>query len=314
MSLFAQRACPQAVLKSYKSGDYTDLIISCGDLIFNVHRVVVCSTCDFFKKSVSFGKEQEDGRINLPDDDPEMIRRLIAFCYLGNYDPCDDLFLNSLDSLKQYASTTSLAPTSHSRYRRGGLFAAPDPCSCLMPMTQNFKQAIMKPKSDGVPSDYTIVKKPDHSAEVAEPLTIHATMYALADKYQVDGLVALARDKFESCLHHHANTNDFVNAVQITYSTTLETNRRLRDTVYNAFLTHFHVNLASIPGIEAKLECIDDLSFHLIKAWPLKTEPAKPATKPINSTPGLFGLPNISPAASSSAAPQPSMSLFGRSP
>ncbi|KAH9861706.1 hypothetical protein J1614_011459 [Plenodomus biglobosus] len=307
MSVFSQRACPQAVLKSYKSGDFTDLIVSCGDLTFNVHQVIVCSTCEFFKKSVNFRKEHQEKRINLPHDDPEMIRRLIAFCYLGNYDPSNDLVLSSFDSLVTYTSTTPIAPACHSRYRKGGLFASPDPCSCLMRNTGKAKQAFMSPTAKGAPSDYSTVSKPDHSVEVADPLTIHATMYALADKYQVDGLATLARDKFKSCLHHHANTNDFMNAVQIAYSSTPDTNRGLRDTVCEAFQSHFRVNLASIPGIESKLDCIDDLSFLLIKAWPVKTEP--PTTTPPGASTGLFANIDGSSARFPTIAPRTSIAF-----
>jgi hypothetical protein len=33
------------------------------------------------------GKEAEEKVIDLPEDDPEMIRRLITYLYLGDYDP-----------------------------------------------------------------------------------------------------------------------------------------------------------------------------------------------------------------------------------
>ncbi|KAF2846717.1 hypothetical protein T440DRAFT_501587 [Plenodomus tracheiphilus IPT5] len=300
MGLFASRACPQAVLRSYKVGDFTDLLISCGNLRFDVHQVLVCSTCDFFKKSVSFGKEREGRRIDLPEDDPDMICRLIDYCYLGNYDPCDDLALRTFDSLKQYTTTTSIAPACHSRYRRSGLFATPD-----------IYASVMSPTPKGAPSDYSIVSKPDHSVEVANPLTIHASMYALADKYQVEGLVVLAREKFESCLHHHANSNDFLDAVQITYSSTPDTNRGLHDAVVQAFQLHFKVNLASIPGIEAKLDCIDELSFLLIKAWPVKTEPPKADGNITTTGTGTTSHNSNPTTAFMSSAPPSSMSAFG---
>lgn len=195
-----------------------------------------------------------------------MIRRLIAYCYLGNYDPCSSVALSSFSNLREYTSATPIAQALHSRLEH----QLPDPCACLMPNTQNFEQSIMPAVSSATQLSSNTTDKPACSVEVANPLTIHAKMYALADKYQVKGLGPLTRAKFEACFRHHVYTEDFPAAVQIAYSTTPESNRDLRDTVLRAFLVHFKVNLASIPGIEAKLDCIDDLSFLLIKAWPTK--------------------------------------------
>ncbi|CAO2654041.1 Nn.00g107740.m01.CDS01 [Neocucurbitaria sp. VM-36] len=281
MSLFRQqRTCPPNILKAYKEGEYTDLTITCGSLIFQVHQLVVCSACDFFNNTVKFtaGKEAEEKCIDLPEDDPEMIRRLISYLYLGNYDPCHAGNLLSFTNIKQHESTTAAAFGYHSRYRATGLFGGltgSDQCACLAPNPGNVKQAILEPESKKKPADYTIVPRPDNGIEVENPLTIHAAMYALGDRYQVDGLGHLAKEKFESCLHHHANSEDFVTAVQLAYGATPESNRGLRDIVVKAFSTHFRINITEIPGLEAKLDTIDELSFLLIRSWPIKTEPPK---------------------------------------
>ena len=161
--------------------------------------------------------EAEERHINLPEDDPEMIRRLIAYLYLGDYEPCNEVSIAQFKNFKQPESTTLDAPAYYSRYRKGGIheaFETSDQCACLTSNTKNATQPLLSgPKVK--PKDYAIVAKSAKGFEVANPLTIHATMYALADKYQVDGLGQLARQKFESCLHHHANSEDFVAAIQI---------------------------------------------------------------------------------------------------
>lgn len=144
------------------------------------------------------------------------------------------------------------------------------------------------------------------SIQVVEPLTVHATMYALADKYQVEGLGELAKAKFEQRLYHHSNSEDFVNAVQIAYSSTLESNRGLRAAVLKAFRVYFQVNVAEIPGLEAKLETIDELSFLLIKSWPKKTETAKSE----NAVKTKFAKSAGSFPAPSFGIPAPTRSLF----
>jgi hypothetical protein len=182
-------------------------------------------------------------------------------------------------------------------------------------------------RTDGGPK--TCVEKAANTVEIANPLTIHATMYALGDKYQVAGLCALAKMKFEACLSEHVQSEDFITAVQIAYSSTPDTNRGLRDAVVNAFRTEFKTDIKQMPGAEAKLDCIDELSFLLIKSWPAKIEPEKPV--PMSTTAGvsqpaptgtssIFALPVAQPASGSSrplfGGSQPpaattTLSLFG---
>jgi hypothetical protein len=286
-----------------------------------VHAVVVCTACDFFLKSLKFaaGKEAESKCINLPEDDPEMIRRLIAYLYLGDYDPNSGMSLAQFGAIAQHESTSATNPTHH--YRRGAFgVSVTDPCACLAPNAKNTEQPVAK-ETDSQ-QDYKVYEKTANAVEVANPLTIHASMYALGDKYQVEGLSSLAKEKFECCLHHHAQSEDFIAAVQIAYSTTPDSNRGLRNSVMEAFRTHFQTDIASIPGAEAKLDSIDELSFLLIKSWPQKIE-ARSAVKPASTTSnhgwvtstntrtnespplGLFG------SANSPAQPATTASLFG---
>ncbi|KAF1943853.1 hypothetical protein EJ02DRAFT_399544 [Clathrospora elynae] len=266
----SQSACPPRILEAYKNGVFTDLTITCGSLTFEVHQLVVGTMCAFFGKCINFpGKEAEEKCIDLPDDDPEMIRRLIAYLYLGDYDPCNNSGISAFNNIKQYASTTAtlVVPVLHSRNI--------SQCACLAPSAQ---QSVPEPESKDRPSTCTI-EKSQKGIEVAHPLTIHATMYALADKYGVDGLEQIAKEKFESCLDHyvHVNPGDFVTAVQLAYTGTPASNRGLRDAVVKVFRIYFKVNVTEIPGVEAKLDTIDELSFLLIKSWPMKTESPKSA-------------------------------------
>jgi len=298
-------------IRSYKNGDFTDLTITCGPLTFNVHILVVCSASDFFKKSIKFpvGKEAEEKCINLPEDDPEMIRRLIAYFYLGDYDPSDGNEIGKFNNIKQYESTTDATPAHHPRRGAfgGGLFTPPH-CACLSPNTTNVAQPVSKTSFTVSSKSSTVVQIQPNMVEVVNPLTIHATMYALGDKYQVEGLGELAKVKFESCLAEHAQSEDFVNAVQIAYSSTPDSNRGLRDAVVKAFRTVFRTDIKQIPGAEAKLDCIDELSLLLIKSWPIKIESDKPAQTNFASG-SFFGgaQPVANPSARGSQAPHGSL-------
>lgn len=62
-------------------------------------------------------------------------------------------------------------------------------------------------------------------------LAFNASMYALADKYDVKLLKVLAEDKFAAALDRSqvAHIPDLVNAIKIVYTTTLSSDRCLRD-------------------------------------------------------------------------------------
>ncbi|OAL01024.1 hypothetical protein IQ06DRAFT_136109 [Phaeosphaeriaceae sp. SRC1lsM3a] len=300
------QACPPAIVQSYKDNNFTDLTITCGSLTFQVHIVVVCSSCEFFKKSVKFpgGKESSEKHIDLPEDDPEMIRRLITYLYLGDYDPSNSWDPHKFKDIDQQGSTTTTSSTYHPRLKAFGT-SATDPCACLAP---NLRNIVQLPKTIGSnASSLPTCTKAVDEVQVANPLTIHATMYALGDKYHVQGLCELAKEKFESCLQHHAHSEDFVSAVQIVYSSTPDSNRNLRDSVLGAFRTQFQTDITQIPGAEAKLDSIDELSFHLIKSWPTKIEEAKPARKSRSRDPNVRDSPSPLPAT------RPATSLFAGS-
>jgi hypothetical protein len=267
---------------------------------------VVCSACDFFKKSIKFavGQEAQARTIDLPEDDPEMIRRLIAYLYLGDYDPtrCD---ITNFSQLRQLESTTVRASKHHPRFVGSQGQYSSDSCACLSPSTNAVSQAEAPAAEKSGNSS--------NASEVAEPLTIHATMYALGDKYQVEGLGQLAKDKFESCLRHHACSADFATAIQIAYSSTPESNRGLRDVVVGAFRTQFQTDITQIPGAEAKLDSIDELSLLLIKSWPVKIEQPKQPSSLFGGQP-QFGSPAGKPpftTAGSVRQPPTTGSLFG---
>ncbi|KAI4611972.1 hypothetical protein J4E80_007424 [Alternaria sp. BMP 0032] len=220
--------------------------------------------------------EADERRIDLPDDDPEMIRRLIAYLYLGDYDPTDDIGIAAFEQLKQYDLNTAAAPAHHLRRDVWGSSQPHDQCACLALNLKNVEQPELKVEQQKKASQYVSHRKPDNSIEVTNPLAIHASMYAIADKYQVKGLSRLAKTKFRDSLDHHVDSEDFIAAVQLTYSNTPETNRGLRDEIVQAFRTYFKVDITELPGLESKLDTIDELAFLLLKSWPRKMESASP--------------------------------------
>ncbi|KAK1994716.1 POZ domain-containing protein [Colletotrichum falcatum] len=71
----------------FLSNKYADMTITCNGSTFKAHRAIVCSQSSFFDKAFSAPfMEAASGTIDLPEDDPTILRRLLEFLYTGNYD------------------------------------------------------------------------------------------------------------------------------------------------------------------------------------------------------------------------------------
>ncbi|KAK4245719.1 hypothetical protein C7999DRAFT_33934 [Corynascus novoguineensis] len=71
----------------YSSGEYSDLVISCRREEYHVHRAIVCTQSEFFAAAcrTSF-KEAQEGKVDLPDDDPRLVHIMIHYLYHFDYD------------------------------------------------------------------------------------------------------------------------------------------------------------------------------------------------------------------------------------
>ncbi|KAL9117305.1 MAG: hypothetical protein Q9187_006161 [Circinaria calcarea] len=69
-----------------KTVKYHDLVIHCGDQEWKAHRVIVCSRSKFFDKACDGTfKEGKTGEVNLVEDEPEMIDRMLDYLYRLDY-------------------------------------------------------------------------------------------------------------------------------------------------------------------------------------------------------------------------------------
>lgn len=114
------------------------------------------------------------------------------------------------------------------------------------------------------PTPTTTQKQKHHHHPPATNLTIHAQLYALASKYNVEGLAALAADKFERGVGRHWGTDDFLRAAREAYTSTDRANRRLRDAVLAAVKTHPELlGRAPVQDAIRGLELSFDLLMHM---------------------------------------------------
>ncbi|KAK6596767.1 BTB/POZ domain-containing protein [Botrytis cinerea] len=73
--------------KMMGANEYSDFVIKCHSRIFPVHRIVVCTQSKPIRAAADGGfMESVTGILDLEDDDPETVARMINFLYLQDYD------------------------------------------------------------------------------------------------------------------------------------------------------------------------------------------------------------------------------------
>jgi hypothetical protein len=92
-------------------------------------------------------------------------------------------------------------------------------------------------------------------------LILHARVYALAEKFIIEGLKDVALKKFEMELHTDWNTQDSLQATEVVYESTPESVRGMRDVVVKTFHEH---NLLGQEGVKEYIRDFTDLVYDLL--------------------------------------------------
>lgn len=92
-------------------------------------------------------------------------------------------------------------------------------------------------------------------------LVTHARVYAVAEKYGIPGLKALAQKKFETQVVARWNDLDFLDAMEEVYTTTVDSDRGLRNAVIQVFRAH--PQLARTQETKAIIEDIPPFAHDL---------------------------------------------------
>ncbi|KAG9983854.1 hypothetical protein KCU78_g21045, partial [Aureobasidium melanogenum] len=94
-------------------------------------------------------------------------------------------------------------------------------------------------------------------------LLTHTRVYALAEKYDIPALKALAKSKFEMAMACYYDSPEFADAIEEVYCSTIDSDRGLRDVVLQAFRSH--PQLASTKDVFNVIKRTPTLAFELWK-------------------------------------------------
>ncbi|KAI4088817.1 MAG: hypothetical protein LQ344_005794 [Seirophora lacunosa] len=202
------------------SGRYSDLTITCRGRAFYVHRVFLCSASKFFSAACDGGfKEAQDSQIDLSDDDPKTLGRLLQYLYTTDYNDSDDNDVNDHDTAEEADEKGSAADAS---------------------LTSLLVIAHIDDATSSVTSNVFGKENEDESViPNASFIMNNAAVYALAEKYDIPALKNLAKEKFEArCRGFRWADANLVVALEMVYSSTPETDRGLRDIMARVCLQH----------------------------------------------------------------------------
>lgn len=99
--------------------------------------------------------------------------------------------------------------------------------------------------------------------DVESHLLEHTRVYALAEKYDIPSLKQLAKSKFEMAMACWYDSEEFAEAIEEVYCSTVDSDRGLRDVVLETFKCH--PQLASTQDVFAVIKETPSLAMELFK-------------------------------------------------
>lgn len=98
----------------------------------------------------------------------------------------------------------------------------------------------------------------------------HARVFAMAIKYQADGLRQLAAKNFKQAVAKYWKREDFAQAIHVVYTSTPDDVQELRNIVADTIHDHFTV-LRMIPEIDVAVRSLGGLAYSILErkgpAW-----------------------------------------------
>ncbi|KAF1945593.1 hypothetical protein EJ02DRAFT_368897 [Clathrospora elynae] len=259
------------------SGKYSDFIITCHGKTWNVHKAIVCSQSDPLEAASRFGKEAIEDKIDLPEDDPEIVAHMLRFMYERDYRlPSEDVPGPHWTRLV-WSRTDAAIEKKEVRIIENFLWEWVTPTYLLeahpeRKQTSNGKVLQMRYGSlrfhefaeqiEAIHNDKQKAQWP----VCAHDLSTHAKLYSIAEKYFVKGLKVTVREKFKACLNSSFAGKTFYHAAEIVFSTTSDTDTGLRELVAKrVFEEKEKYGLDANEDLNEALKAIPDLAYWVMR-------------------------------------------------
>ncbi|KAI4614133.1 hypothetical protein J4E80_006824 [Alternaria sp. BMP 0032] len=235
------------------SSKYSDFTITCGGDTHHVHKNIVCCRSGFFERAERFpaGREAAEDKVDLPEDDPAIVKLLIQFLYENDYET-KDLTIKS-DTRAAKALRASRSPSDFEF-----LFDFPH-TTCV-----NFVCEICAPILEGTETNRTT-------------LLVHSKMYEIADKYDVNGLKDLARTKFSALCAIFWDKDVFAQAAEHALSSTPDSDDGLREVLRQTIISH--IELLNKSDVAELLSKHTDFVFSVLRRVAEEKAGLKPKAK-----------------------------------
>ncbi|EMC93767.1 hypothetical protein BAUCODRAFT_36217 [Baudoinia panamericana UAMH 10762] len=283
----------------YQSRDYSDLVIFARDSSRHpVHRAILCPRSHFFHIAVKERRWRDgtEGHLTLAEDDPEVVRLLVEYFYLLDYDPIvpppkDAESASIHGSDKSDALSVRTGSTDAVQY--GHVYGTSAVSAFGGPAHREPRFSATFNGHDRRDSSLTVHAIPGHDFSpfgdrppigrgksnrslgnaapepsplaTAEPnLVLHAKMYAAGDRYGVAGLKSLALDKFKIQLTRHWDMAEFAEAIHVVYNTTPSSDKDMREAVADTIGWHGS-KLLDKAEVECAVMEINGLAYELLK-------------------------------------------------
>ncbi|KAF2251316.1 hypothetical protein BU26DRAFT_518009 [Trematosphaeria pertusa] len=271
-----------AIKSLLASGKHSDFVITCGDDVYNVHKAILCSQSDVFDAASRFGKESEDGRMDLAEDEPEIVKYMIQYLYEEQYEvpraqdePSVRVVINFVDlpaNKKVQARTLVEGIPSLRRdlYDRFIKIIASD--------GQVLSEKVLGRVQLSGDMDRLVNRQllrlleqahedsshpPTHLFPSDRELVVHAKVYAIADKYHIDGLKTYAASAFAGAKVDRSTSPFLYDAIDVAFSTTPDEDIGLR--VWLAYDVLGQLNQFGLyPRLKEKLEQVPELATFVL--------------------------------------------------
>ncbi|KAL8757209.1 MAG: hypothetical protein Q9199_002394 [Rusavskia elegans] len=252
-----QQALATRTASLFNSAEYSDLNITCGERTFHVHRCVLCPASKFFATAcggnfqVDLYLKSSNGPLDLPEDDPDAVDRMLTYFYTADYDDTD----HEGDPKTQEQHGGSLSPGT-----------TKNPVPLIVPVDVS---SLLETSSNASDALNEAAKAPVHVKVSA--LANNALVYALADKYNLFLLKDLAQTKFEVRAADEWAAEDIISILPKVYTTTPDSDRGLRRIMLDVCLRSME-HLMCHKNFRTMLKGDASMCFDVLDAVQMRSE------------------------------------------